>query len=185
MSTETKAQFTADLAKRVNDPDANFLERVRPPPPPYVAPQPIQRKSYPATYPARVNIHAANAVGISKQYQQKPPPKPPAMKERPYNGKYAVPDSKPYQYKPKDGFSPNPDVYASLRRTPSQTAPSQSQPMYNNVPAYRAPLAPMAPMAPMTPAPMKPTQQYKKPVDYRRVRSSRSFQSLVPVADDL
>ncbi|KAI4132397.1 MAG: hypothetical protein LQ338_000745 [Usnochroma carphineum] len=171
-STETKAQFTGDSARSVNDPEANFLERVKPPPTRYVAPPPIQRKSYPATYPAGVNIHAANAVGISKQYQQKPPAKPPASKERQYSGKYAVPDPKPYQYKPKDGFSPNPDVYASLKnRATSQTTLSQTQPMYNNVPAYRAPPAPMAPMAsmtPATPAPSKPPQQYKKPVDYRR-----------------
>ncbi|KAL9012560.1 MAG: hypothetical protein Q9173_002683 [Seirophora scorigena] len=167
-STENRAQFTGDLAKPVNDADANFLERVRPRPPAYVAPQPIQRKSFPATYPAGINIHAANAVGISRQYQQKPPQRPPASKERPYSGKYAVSDAKPYQYKPKDSFSPNPDVYASLKRTSSQTTPSRSQPMYNNVPAYRAPPAPMAPMAPMTPAQFKPTQQHNKPVDYKR-----------------
>lgn len=186
-STETKAHFTGDLKRPVNDPEANFLDSVRPPPPPYVPPPPVQRKSYPATYPSGVNIHAANAAGISKQYQQKPPPKPPVSKERLYNGKYAVPEPKPYQYKPKDTFSPNPEVYASLnKRPPSQTASSQSQPMYNNVPAYRAPPAPMAPMAPMTPAPSKPiSPQYKKPVDYRRVRTFTSSPSFFPKADAL
>ncbi|KAI4206989.1 MAG: hypothetical protein LQ346_000821 [Caloplaca aetnensis] len=185
-STETKSQFTGDLAKPVNDPDANFLERVRPPPAPYVAPQPIRRKSYPATYPAGINMHAANAVGISKQYQQKPPAKPPVSKERASSGKYALPDPKPYQYKPKHGFSPNPDVYASpQRRPPSQTGPSHSQPMYNNVPAYRAPPAPMAPMAPMTPAPPKPPQQYKKPVDYRPARLPKLVRSPCTIANSL
>ncbi|KAL8991613.1 MAG: hypothetical protein Q9177_000016 [Variospora cf. flavescens] len=167
-STETRAQFTGDLAKPVNDADANFLERVRPRPPAHVATRPIQRKSFPATYPAGINIHAANAVGISRQYQQKPQQRPPVSKERPYSGKYTVSDAKPYQYKPKDSFSPNPDVYASLKRMPSQTTSSHPQPMYNNVPAYRAPPAPMAPMAPMTPAPSKSTQQFKKPIDYKR-----------------
>lgn len=177
-STETRAQFTGDLAKPVNDADANFLERVRPRPPAHVATQPIQRKSFPATYPAGINIHAANAVGISRQYQQKPQQRPPVSKERPYSGKYAVSDAKPYQYKPKDSFSPNPDVYASLKRMPSQTTSSHPQPMYNNVPAYRAPPAPMAPMAPMTPAPSKSTQQFKKPIDYKRVRLHTLISSL-------
>ncbi|KAL8938299.1 MAG: hypothetical protein Q9211_003277 [Gyalolechia sp. 1 TL-2023] len=169
-STETKAYYTGDPKKPVNDAEANFLDSVRPPPPPYVPPQPIQRKSYPATYPSGVNIHAANAAGISKQYQQRPTPKPPVNKERAYNRKYAVPEPKPYQYKPKDGFSHNPEMYASLnKRSPPQTASPQSQPMYNNVPAYRAPPAPMAPMAHMTPALSKPASpEYKKPVDYRR-----------------
>lgn len=133
-------------------------------------------------------MHAANAAGISKQYQQKPPApaKPPVSKDRAYNGKYALPDPKPYQYKPKDGFSPNTDVYASLqRRPPSRTGPPQSQPMYNNVPAYRAPPAPMAPMAPMTPAPPKAPQQYKKPVDYRRVRLPTLLRSRFTIANFL
>lgn len=166
----------------MNDPEANFLDSVRPPPLPYVPPQPIHRKSYPATYPSGVNIHAANAAGISKQYQQRPAPKPPVNKERPYNGKYAIPEPKPYQYRPKDTFHPNPDVYASLnKRSPPQIASSQSQPMYNNVPAYRAPPAPMAPMAHMTPVPSKPASpQYKKPVDYRRVRISTLSTSFFP-----
>lgn len=194
-STETKAQFTGDLAKRENDPTANFLESVRPPPPVYVPPPPVQRKALPASYPYGINIHAANAAGISKQYQQRSPPKPQtSMKERPYNGKYAVNDPKPYQYKPKE--IANPDVYASLNKlSPYHTASSQpqvsqpqvsqaqvSQPqaMYNNVPAYRAPPAPMAPMAPMTPAASRPAlQPYNKPVDYRRVRSLTSL----PIAE--
>lgn len=168
-STDTKAQFTGDLAKPVNDLDANFLDSVRPLPPPYVAPPPIQRRSYPATYPTGTNMHAANAAGLPKQYQPKPAPKSAAPKERPYNGKYAVPDPKPYQYKPKDNF--NPEIYSTLnKRSPHQIAPSQPQAMYNNVPAYRAPPAPMAPMAPMMPAASRPaSQQYNKPVDYRRV----------------
>ncbi|KAL9039926.1 MAG: hypothetical protein Q9180_002237, partial [Flavoplaca navasiana] len=170
-STETKAQFTGDLAKRVNDPTANFLESVRPAPPVYVPPPPVQRKALPASYPYGVNIHAANAAGISKQYQQRPSAKPqPSIKERPYNGKYAVNDPKPYQYKPKEVA--NPDVYASLnklspyRTTSSQPQVSQPQAMYNNVPAYRAP---PAPMAPMTPAASRPAlQPSNKPVDYQK-----------------
>ncbi|KAL8699714.1 MAG: hypothetical protein Q9201_005840 [Fulgogasparrea decipioides] len=167
-STETKAQFTGDLSKPENDLDANFLDSVRPSPPPYVAPPPVPRKSYPATYPAGINIHAANAAGVAKQYQQKPTPKPYVKVERPYSRKYAVPDPKPYQYKPKDAV--NPDMYAHLnKRPPSRTASSQPQPMYNNVPAYRAPPAPMAPVAPMMAASSRPAlQQYNKPVDYRR-----------------
>ncbi|KAI4261917.1 MAG: hypothetical protein L6R42_002898 [Xanthoria sp. 1 TBL-2021] len=186
-STETKAQFTGDLAKRENDPTANFLESVRPPPPVYVPPPPIQRKALPASYPYGVNIHAANAAGISKQYQQRPPPKPQtSMKERPYNGKYAVNDPKPYQYKPKE--IANPDVYASLNKlspyhtTSSQPQVSQPQAMYNNVPAYRAPPAPMAPMAPMTPAASRPAlQPYNKPVDYRRPPSQAPAPAPAPV----
>ncbi|KAL8992342.1 MAG: hypothetical protein Q9169_007170 [Polycauliona sp. 2 TL-2023] len=175
-STETKAQFTGDLAKRENDPTANFLESVRPPPPVYVPPPPVQRKALAASYPCGTNIHAANAAGVSKQYQQKAPPKPQPFKERPYSGKYAVNDPKPYQYKPKE--TANPDVYASMNKpSPYHTASpqpqfSQSQTMYHNIPAYRAPPAPMAPMAPMTPAASRPAlQQYNKPVDYRRPSS--------------
>ncbi|KAL8912633.1 MAG: hypothetical protein Q9171_002358 [Xanthocarpia ochracea] len=172
-STETKAQFTGDLAKRENDPEANFLESVKPPPPVYVPPPPVQRKALPASYPPGVNIHAANAAGISKQYQQRPASKSQtSTRERPYSGKYAVNDPKPYQYKPKE--IANPDLYASVnKRPPYQSASlqphgSQPQAMYNNVPAYRAPPAPMAPMAPMTPAPSRPASQpYNKPVDYR------------------
>ncbi|KAL8806993.1 MAG: hypothetical protein Q9182_000974 [Xanthomendoza sp. 2 TL-2023] len=177
-STETKPQFTGDLARRQNDPEANFLESVRPPPPPYVPPPPpIQRKALPASYPSGVNIHAVNAAGISRQYQQKPVPKSqPVTKERPYNGKYAVNDPKPYQYKPKE--IANPDLYAPHNKrppyhsVPPQVQVSKPQGMYNNVPAYRAPPAPMAPMASMTPAPPRPTlQPYNKPVDYRRPAS--------------
>ncbi|KAI4203884.1 MAG: hypothetical protein LQ350_001506 [Teloschistes chrysophthalmus] len=175
-STDTKAHYTGDLAKPVNDPDANFLDSVRPPPPPYVAPPTIQRRSYPATYPTATSIHAASAPSLAKQHQPKSAPKSAAPKERPYNGKYAVADPKPYQYKPKDSFNPN--IYSSLNKpSPHQIAPSQPQAMYNNVPAYRAPPAPMAPMAPMTPASLRPTlQQYNKPVDYRRP----SNQTIVP-----
>ncbi|KAL8868262.1 MAG: hypothetical protein Q9174_005104, partial [Haloplaca sp. 1 TL-2023] len=177
-STETKAQFTGDLTKPFNDHAANFLDSVRPPPPPYVAPQPIQRRSFPATYPAGVNMHAANAAGVSKQYQQKPLPKPPVIKERPYTGKYYVPDPKPYQYKPKDNYAP--ETVSSLNKRPSYQKPStQPPPIYNNVPAYRAPPAPMAPMAQMMPTPPKPAlQQYNnKPVDYRRPSNEMSSTS--------
>ncbi|KAL8712814.1 MAG: hypothetical protein Q9220_003022 [cf. Caloplaca sp. 1 TL-2023] len=167
-STETKAQFTGDLRRPVNDPEANFLDSVKPPPPPYVAPAPIQRKSYPATYPAGINVHAANAAGLAKYYQQKQPTKPPTPQHRPYNIKPAILEQKPYQYKPKDAF--NPALYAPARKPmQQQTPPTYPQPMYNNVPAYRAPPAPMAPMAPMMPTNSRPAfQPYNKPVDYRR-----------------
>ncbi|KAL8789594.1 MAG: hypothetical protein Q9213_001030 [Squamulea squamosa] len=170
-STETKAQFTGDLAKRVNDPEANFLESVKPSPPIYKPTPLVQRKALPASYPSGVNIHAANAAGVSKQYQQRPAPRPQTSnKERPYSGKYAVNDPKPYQYKPKE--IANPDLYAAVNKRPPYNTPSsqpqvsQPQAMYNNIPAYRAP---PAPMAPMTAAPPRPAlQPYNKPVDYRR-----------------
>ena len=170
-STEAKAQYTGNLAKPVNDPDANFLDSVRPPPPPFVT-APIQRRSYPASYPSGLNPHAASAVGLGKQYPQKAQQKSQTPKERPYHGKYAINDPLPYQYKPREGYYP--DHYSPLTpRAPLQNLSQQPRLQYNNVPIYQAPPAPMgsvAPMASMTPATSRPPSQHQnKPPEFKKV----------------
>ncbi|KAL9042087.1 MAG: hypothetical protein Q9214_003890 [Letrouitia sp. 1 TL-2023] len=140
-STEAKAHYTGDLSKPINDPAANFLDSVRPPPLPFVPP--VQRRSYPASYPAGINIHAANAAGLkSSQIRQKASLKPPTTKERPYNGKYAITDPSPY---PKSGYN-----YTPLSPRPYQNSSTQQRPNYNSAQIYRAPQAPMSSMAPMS-----------------------------------
>ncbi|KAL8742449.1 MAG: hypothetical protein Q9190_005072, partial [Brigantiaea leucoxantha] len=165
-STEAKAQYTGNLARLVNDPTSNFLESVRPPPPPFVPP--VQRRSYPATYPVGVNIHAANAAGIkSSQTQQKPLTKIPPAKERPYHGKYAIIESPPY---PRNGYS-----YTPLSPRPYQTPSVQARPNYNSAQIYRAPQAligSVAPMAPMLSSTSKPpSQNLNAEPNRRNVRS--------------
>lgn len=67
-SSEAKAHYTADPAKRSHDPASNFLESVSPPkavmPPP---PQPKQRQSLAASYPM-LNVAARNAAMTNVKY---------------------------------------------------------------------------------------------------------------------
>lgn len=66
-STESKAHYTGDPAKPVNDPASNFLQSVEPARRPLIAqPQPMRRQSLPASYPrqysAGVNMSRPNAA---------------------------------------------------------------------------------------------------------------------------
>lgn len=164
-STEAKAHYTGDLSKPINDPAANFLDSVRPPPLPFVPP--VQRRSYPASYPAGINIHAANAAGLkSSQIRQKASLKPPTTKERPYNGKYAITDPSPY---PKSGYN-----YTPLSPRPYQNSSTQQRPNYNSAQIYRAPQSPMSSVAPMSSLNSSITKasshQFGNGLDYRMVR---------------
>ncbi|KAI4958509.1 hypothetical protein J4E86_004111 [Alternaria arbusti] len=77
-STEARPQYTEDPAKPRNNPKSNFLETVKPPPPPVPT---FHRTSYPASYPIKP---APIAV----------PPRTPMQ--------YQTPDGRPYNYKPKE-----------------------------------------------------------------------------------
>ncbi|KAI4124062.1 MAG: hypothetical protein LQ347_005878 [Umbilicaria vellea] len=147
-STEAKAQYTGDLKLKRNDLDANFLESVKPPP---AALPPTVRRSYPASYPSGVNQFALNAAQVNNQIQQARQQEQ-ALRERAHHGKYAVSDTKPYEYKPKVGFNVDPQALhnqQAFQRTATMQPPSH----YNGAQSYRAPPAQMgavAPMAPMT-----------------------------------
>ncbi|KAH7554965.1 hypothetical protein BM1_07626 [Bipolaris maydis] len=75
LSTEARPQYTENPAKPRNNPKSNFLDTVKPPPPPVPA---FHRASYPASYPLKP---APIAVPPAQQYMS--------------NGR-------PYSYKPKD-----------------------------------------------------------------------------------
>lgn len=145
-STEAKAQYTGDLAVLRNNPEANFLESVRAASAPVAVP--IPRRSYPATYPSGVNIHAVNAARAKAHIQQaKTPAKAPVTKERPYHGKYAITDSSPYLYKPRVGC--NIDSQSLRNQRTFQQSSVDSLPRLQNPSSYRAPPAQMSPVAPM------------------------------------
>lgn len=74
-STEARAQYTHDPSKPQHNPKSNFLDTVKPPPPPIPH---YQHRSYPASYPIK-----PAPVSI--------PPRTPTQ-----------PDIRPYQYRPKD-----------------------------------------------------------------------------------
>ncbi|KAK4696602.1 [histone H3]-trimethyl-L-lysine9/36 demethylase, partial [Lecanoromycetidae sp. Uapishka_2] len=179
-STEAKAQYTGDLKKQINNPNANFIERVR------LetlknAPPPIQRKPYVNPYYAS-NQHAINAAhGASYASQQSRPQTSPhsttsATKERPYTGKYAITDPPrrdhiypEFQYKPRVTV----DAQALRNQQAFQNSASMHSANYahdgsaHHYPGYRVPQASMAPMAPMmsgysqTPQPFKGTPEYR------------------------
>lgn len=74
-STESKAQYTADPAKPVNDPASNFLQSVEPAKRPLIPqPQPGRRQSLPASYPgqysASLNMPSPNAAMVSPRFTQ-------------------------------------------------------------------------------------------------------------------
>ncbi|CAE7196171.1 hypothetical protein PTNB85_05711 [Pyrenophora teres f. teres] len=75
-STEARPQYTEDPAKQRNNPKSNFLDTVKPPPPPVPT---FHRASYPATYPikpAPIAVPSRTAIQVS--------------------------DGRPYNYKPKE-----------------------------------------------------------------------------------
>lgn len=174
-STEAKAQYTGDLAVSRNNPEANFLESIKAAT--AAAAVSAQRRSYPASYPSGVNIHAFNAARAKAHVQQaaKTQAKPAATKERPYNGKYAIIDPAPYVYKPK--VSSNVDPLALRNQHTFQQSSVHSLPQFPNSSGFRAPPAQMSPVAPMAPmmsagAQHAATKQASAPPkDFRRVSS--------------
>jgi len=181
-STEAKPQYTGDLKKRINDPNANFLERVR------LdtlrsAPPPVQRKPFTSPYFSS-NQNPINAAHGASYINQQPRTQTglhattPAAKERLYNGKYAITDQPrrqtdpifpDYQYKPRVIV----DTQALRNQQAFQNSASmqsanytRSSPVHHSS-AYRAPQASMAPMAPMMsglsqgPQPFNGTPEYR------------------------
>lgn len=169
-STDARAQYTADLAKPVHDPASNFLDTVKPAFP-AVAMAP-QRRSFPASYPSGVNIHALNAARANAQYQQpkvqqKPPVqpqlKPQVSQERPYNGKYAITDPSP-RPRAKSGYSIDSQALFN-QRTFTQNARAKSGQHLQRYGATAAQMSPPAPMAPMA-APIVANSQRELPASY-------------------
>lgn len=161
-STEAKAQYTADLARPTHDPSANFLDTVKPAPAAITLPP--QRRSFPASYPTGVNIHALNAARANAQYQQpkvQPRPqiqpliqplihpqfKPQLPDDRPYNGKYAIKETLP-RHRASFGYSVDPQALNNQRAF-TQNASAQSGQRYQGYGAPPAQMSPPAPMAPM------------------------------------
>lgn len=169
-STEAKAQYTGDLKLERNDLDANFLESVKPPP---AALPPTVRRSYPASYPSGVNQYALNAAQVNTQIQQARQQEQ-ALRERAYHGKYAVSDTKPYEYKPKAGFDVDPQALRNQQAF-QRTATMQPPSLYNGAQSYRAPPAQMGAVAPTAPVTSEgqrrlSAQSSKGLEDYRQVR---------------
>ncbi|KAH9878696.1 hypothetical protein IAQ61_001969 [Plenodomus lingam] len=116
-STEAKPQYTENLAKQRNNPKSNFLDTVKPPPPPVPT---FHRTAYPATYPLKP---APITV----------PPRTPVQQQ--------LQPSRPYQYRPKEPAmnswkSPvyNPDT----RKNPNSPVAHQPNVSYD----HRPPLSP-------------------------------------------
>ena len=149
-STEAKAQYTGDLALPINDLSANFLESVKPP---ITAAPTVPRRSYAASYPTGVNVHALNAARTNFPAQ---PPRPQIARvpskgqERPYNGKYAIKDPIPYEYKQKNGCDLDSQVPRKQHNF-QHLASMQPAPQYANPQKHRAPSAQSSPIAPMVP----------------------------------
>jgi hypothetical protein len=113
-STEARPQYTEDPAKHRNNPKSNFLDTVKPPPPPVPA---FAQRSYPAAYPLKP---APIAV----------PPRTPSQQQLQSGGR-------PYQYKPKESYmtsfrSPvyNPDT----RKNPNSPVAHQPNVSYDHRP---------------------------------------------------
>ena len=169
-STEAKAQYTGDLAKPIHDPNANFLDTVRPAPPAISIPP--QRRSFPASYPTGVNIHALNAARANAQYQQpkvqpkpqiQPQLKPQVPRDRPYNGKYAITEPLP-RPRTNTGYSVDSQALYNQRAF-TQNATAQSNQRYQGTQGYGAPPAQMSPPAPMAPM-MGSSQQRLQSASY-------------------
>ena len=187
-STEAKAQYTADVAVQQNNPTANFLESVR------VASvtaaavrQPVQRISYPASYPSGVSHQIAlnhprsnvNVHGSQLKASVTPYTKPAAPKERPYHGKYAIMDAIAAPYKPKPGV--NVDAQALYNQRAFQNTASSQLPQQchsQQSPSYRAPQASMgaaAPTAPMMSGQPQVPHEYRSPAKYNYNYNVRLF----------
>ncbi|KAI9870832.1 MAG: hypothetical protein M1830_003749, partial [Pleopsidium flavum] len=155
-STEAKAQYTEDPRKPRNNLEANFLESVRPLIP--IIP-PVQRHSYPASYPSGVNMHAVN--GAMAQARQRQLQQPQQRQQPQQSIQQQQGGEKPYKYKPRihEGYSVDPQALMSQRAFQQGAAmrPPQGQNSYESFRAPQATMAPMSSMAPRAPiAPMAP-----------------------------
>ena len=174
-STEAKAQYTEDPKKRRNNLDANFLESVRPFVPVI---NPVQRQSYPASFPTRVNVHAVNGAMVQARQRELQQPQPLHRSEYPLKR-----GGKPYKYTPRspEAYSVDPQALTSQRTFPqgATVRPPQSQNPQESFRAPPAPMAsmssitsraPMAPMGPMMSGDHKRSPSYMKDFeDYQRV----------------
>ncbi|KAF2791386.1 JmjC domain-containing histone demethylation protein 3D [Melanomma pulvis-pyrius CBS 109.77] len=86
-ATEARPQYTEDLAIPRHNVKSSFLDTVKPPPRPM---PPIERRSYPASYP------------IQPSPLSNPPRTPIQPQYRPASGSTTATAPKAYQYKPKD-----------------------------------------------------------------------------------
>ena len=199
-STEAKAQYTGDLAVRRNDPTANFLESVRIATAAAALPP---RRSFPASYPTGVNMHAVNAARPPRSYIQpanlqptKPPiNRAPSMQDRTYHGKYAITDPVPHNYKAKAGGHVDPQALHNQRafqQNASRQSPVQpytnqsyqSSQIYSSH-GYRAPPAPMmATASPRRPSLHSDIYAHSTTQNYHpQQQQERRPQSQAPVAN--
>lgn len=176
-STEAKAQYTGDLAIKINDLAANFLESVKPV---IVAAQPVVRRSYPASFPTGpgININAVNAARVNMHVQQqvRPPQiRPPQqIQEKPYNGKYAIKD--PITCASNNGCRVDPQALHNQRAfLQSASAFPVPGPQYIRPGSYHAPSVQMRSSV-STPLPTMAEVQRRQSIphnssleDYRRV----------------
>jgi len=107
-STEARPQYTEDPAKQRNNPRSNFLDTVKPPPPPVPA---FHRTSYPATYP----IKPAPVVVPSRTPIQ-------------------MADGRPYSYKPKEVVTSfrSPVYNPDTRKNPNSPVAHQPNVSYDH-----------------------------------------------------
>lgn len=134
-STEAKSQYTENPARPRNNPKSNFLDTVKPPPPPVPA---FHRAAYPATYPLKP---APIAV----------PPRTPMQQP--------LQSARPYQYRPKEPVMnawKSPAYNADTRKNPNSPVAHQpnvsydhrlppspyGQPMYQGYHSHRPPQPP-------------------------------------------
>ena len=160
-STEAKAQYTGDLADKKNNLAANFLESVRPA---SSAAPIIPRRSYPASYPTGINMHALNAARANVHVQQVQPQRlvekshngKNAVPDKQYNGKYAIKDPLPPEYQSKAGC--NVDSRSLGAQRAFQQAAQRQSSMQSSMPSsmqssgtqnFRSPQSQMSCHAPM------------------------------------
>ena len=123
-STETKAQYTGDMAKPVHDPKSNFLVSVpkpkpKPKPKPAHAPMVHRQDFYPgATTTATNTATFTTPTGFPPRSMMPPPNKVPARAE------------KPYVYKPKKPVEPFPKVPAATQSSTKVPVPFSSTQQY-------------------------------------------------------
>ena len=189
-STEAKAQYTGDLAVQRNDPTANFLESVRVATAAAALPP---RRSFPASYPTGVNMHAVNAARPPRPYIQpanmqhnKPPVnRAPITQNRAYHGKYAITDPIP---KARVGGHVDPQALHNQRAfqhnasrqsliQPYHAQGYQSSQTYSSH-GYRAPPAPMGSVAPT--APMMATAPQRPPSLHADIYGHSTTQKFYP-----
>ncbi|KAJ8105904.1 hypothetical protein OPT61_g9895 [Boeremia exigua] len=128
-STEAKPQYTENPSRPKNNPKSNFLDTVKPPPPPIPT---FQRHSYPASYPLK-----PAPPGMSSRTQMMMPQQIAPAGERPYSYKPKEPlitTWKSPMYSPDTRQNPNSPVahqpnVAYDHRNPPQYGYPQPRPL--------------------------------------------------------